>query len=213
MDFTSEQKERFINHLADCHSWYKHLSLIDGGLFIITVDKDSGENYPSLHPKLPFGNSREAYREAFGNLTYLWKLPDDMYFYSDDRDHNYLQEYIESIEMKSTFKLYPYVSVDFIESIDFHEPDFIDIIKNMNHEESEVLGNIFNQYREYNDYWSNILTEEEQELIFSDESVRYNSRIRKYLSMEQRISVLVERLREKEILKISNAIDRIQFLH
>jgi len=71
---TSEQTIAFTRHVATAHSWYKHLSLLHGGDFVIFLAPDAGDGFPPEHPRMHHTWTTTAqYRTRFGHLDYLWR--------------------------------------------------------------------------------------------------------------------------------------------
>lgn len=113
---TSLQYEQFANHLANAHSWHKHLSLRHGGHFIIFFHPSAGSIYPTQHPSLPFGNHTEGYRKAFGYLSYMYvsNAHRKLHYSRDDEDTFREGEVVVQVSEEalrtSSFVLYPYIS-------------------------------------------------------------------------------------------------------
>jgi hypothetical protein len=103
------QHRAFVEHLAGAHRWYKHLPLLTGGTFVVFLAPDAGRKYPAQHPGLPFGNTVEGYRRAFGHLDYMWSVDGGPFA----RDSNPTPELLESLIAYCSFALYPYVSEEF----------------------------------------------------------------------------------------------------
>ena len=80
---SKEQQARFCEHLAGSHSWYKHLSLLQGGRFFIFTDNDAGKNYPVQPSRLASGNTKVVYQRAFGTLVFAWSRGNEDRFLSD----------------------------------------------------------------------------------------------------------------------------------
>jgi len=106
---TPEQHQAFVNHLCDVHSWYKHLPLLTGGEFVVFLTPDAGLDYPSEHPRLPYGNTPDGYRRAFGYLDYMWRIGDAAF----DRDGGKPLILPELVLQQCRFTLYPYVACEF----------------------------------------------------------------------------------------------------
>jgi hypothetical protein len=107
-----KQHQDFVRHLRDVHSWYKGLPLLTGGKFIVFLAPDAGEDYPSQHPRLPYGNTVEGYRRAFGYLDYMWSTKGRP-FDRDGRGGVFDTEKIilpPDLIKQCEFVLYPYVS-------------------------------------------------------------------------------------------------------
>lgn len=204
--FTPEQKERFIEHLSGCHSWHKHLSLVTGGKFILFLDEQAGLDYPSQHPVLPFGNSPEDYRKAFGLLNYCWKTEGDTCYQRDD-----LREMYPEATMNSRFgkqvhiQLFPYLSDNFVEAIAFHQAGFEQIIREKTHEAHERLSRVNQLQQAQLKYWNEILTDQERN-AYSQE-IADTLHAKEYQSIELELVHELEGIQMQEKEKISNAID------
>ena len=131
------QHREFVNHLKDAHSWYKHLSLIDGGKFIIFLNPNAGAGYPSQHLSLPSGNTVEGYRQAFGYLDYMYSIDGGAF----DRDCGGVDkpdlELPTELLEKCSFILYPYVSSEFYWCD--HEADVVSLQAGTSHRERSHL--------------------------------------------------------------------------
>lgn len=117
---SQEQHRKFVEHLRDVHSWYKHLPLLTGGKFVVFLAPDAGEDYPSQHPHLPYGNTIEGYRRAFGYLDYMWSA-EDCPFSRDGHCSGIFETQLVIIPTElmecCEFVLYPYVSNEFYWSV------------------------------------------------------------------------------------------------
>ncbi len=210
--FTEEQKERFVVHLTTCHSWHKHLPLVNGGQFIFTTDRDSGLGYPTQHPKLPFGNNMSEYQKAFGQLIYYWKTEKEQFFQTDGQ---LPQITLADIELRyhsfSSVNLFPYLSYDFEESISFHRED-INKLEILGHEQKDILQSIHNKKVELDSIWQDLLTEDERNTI--DNKTNFNTNnINTYISLERKMNEQLKSLREFEINKIRTALNKITLRH
>jgi hypothetical protein len=68
---TEEQCEAFVTHVCDAHSWYKHLSLRNGGEFCFFLAKDAGAGYSEESPRPHYSwQTTEEYRSRFGFLDF-----------------------------------------------------------------------------------------------------------------------------------------------
>ena len=108
-----EQHREFVAHLRNVHSWYKHLPLLTGGIFVVFLAPDAGYRYPTQHPSLPYGSTVEGYRRAFGYLDYIWSV-DNLSF---QRDGGHLVALPIALVEQCHFTLYPYVSGEFYWSV------------------------------------------------------------------------------------------------
>lgn len=209
--YTEEQKERFVIHLTECHSWYKHISLIQGGEFVLVLDKKAGLKYPLNHPKLPFGNSIYGYQKAFGHLTYFWKTNGDQLYFNDYETQPYTKIEIEKkYKFLSNVNLFPYISNDFNEAINYLKSDFENIIQNEKHLETKTLKTIYNLSNSLDFLWQNELNNEERDCIISENININNAVVSKYLSMEKEMFTNLEILKNKEIEKLKMAINKIK---
>ena len=198
--FTPEQKERFIEHLSGCHSWHKHLPLLTGGKFILFLDEQAGSDYPSQHPALPFGNSPEDYRKAFGLLTYCWKTEPGIHYHRDDSGEIDPDNGVQ-------IQLFPYLSGYFLEAMQFHQSDLEQIIREKTHEGVERLSRIILLEQKQRKYWNEILTDEERE-GYSKEIVN-TIHGKEYEAIELELVHELELIQLQEKEKISNAIDKL----
>jgi len=120
---TPLQYERFAVHIANVHSWYKHLSLRFGGHFIVFIDPTVGNVYPSQHPKLPFGNDTEGYHKAFGYLSYMYVSNARLKRHYSRDDEDTFREGEAKVQMteelleQTSFVLYPYINHNGFDSI------------------------------------------------------------------------------------------------
>ena len=131
-----EQHRKFVAHLKDAHSWYKHLSLLDGGIFGVFLNPHAGEGYPSQHPSLPHGNTVEGYRQAFGYLDYMYSNDSGSFEHDGDRPN---LELPTDLLAQCSFKLYPYVSSEFYWSV--HEADVVSLqVGTFHPERSHILA-------------------------------------------------------------------------
>jgi len=198
-------------HLADCHSWHKHLPLINGGQFIITSDVNAGRNYPTKHPNLPFGINCEGYQEAFGKLMFFWKSFGEPIFQSDGLCNGLSEtELNDKYNLTSNIILFPYLSSDFIEAIHYHKTNLEAISNEMEHEEKQKLTYIYNLHCIKENYLQTKLTDEERELVVLDSKLNLSKNMRKYFDVETELLILLEELRQKEIEKIRKAIDKLR---
>jgi hypothetical protein len=126
---TDEQYAAFADHVGEAHSWYKHLSLIRGGQFVVFLAPDSGIGClvgrfegggirlvtPPEGPLFTEANPRvhhtwkttEEYRRRFGYLDYARCTAADGRFRRDAGDP---MELPAKIWEHCTFTLFPYVA-------------------------------------------------------------------------------------------------------
>ncbi len=209
--YSKEQKERFVLHLTECHSWHKHLSLILGGKFILALDKKAGLNYPLNHPKLPFENSYKGYQKAFGNLTYFWESNNDNLYFNDYETKSFTEIEIEKkYKLISKVVIFPYISNDFFEAINYHKNDFENIIQNEKHLENKRLKTIYTLSNSLELLWQNVLNNEERNSIISENIKIESTAILKYLSIEKEMFTNLEVLKNKEIEKVKMAIKELE---
>lgn len=128
-----EQHREFVAHLRDVHSWYKHLPMLSGGRFVVFLAADAGQDYPTQHPSLPYGNTVEGYRRAFGYLDYLWCVDSEPF----DRDGGEPVALPPELVAQCSFILYPYVSGEFYWSI--HAAAIAELRAGMPHPERSPL--------------------------------------------------------------------------
>lgn len=203
-----EPYKMFAAHLVQCHSWYKHLSLEDGGHFIIVVDPNAGAHYAAEHPRLPFGNSPDGYKKAFGQLAYFWKNFDEAVYQSDTSSGVYTEEditgeFLEFIKIR----LYPYMSDAFSEAINFNKHDFDRIVQGQPHEAAAELIKLYNLHAEMDSLWQKTLTEEERAWIANERSGKQPTlNMKRYAYCEAEFAQLLMQLHAQEVQKIEKAI-------
>ncbi len=216
---TEVQLKLFAQHIANCHSWYKHLPLITGGSFVVFLDINAGINYPNFHPKLPYGNSAEKYKEAFGCLNYCYKTNSKESWQFDNNSivknpfvadnigfSNYMLD-------KCSFKLYPFISEEFVETYEYHKNGFEKIRNGEYHPYGKQLLKLEKLHFKKVQLWEN-LTEEEMETIISisDYSVYKSSisdKMNDYINAEEEELGLLEQLRFEENKKIKTALENL----
>jgi hypothetical protein len=202
---TLDQQRCFVKYMSNAHSWYKHLPLLTGGRFVVFLARDAGEDYPLLHPTLPYGNDTAGYRRAFGHLDYMYAL-DGKCFIRDMPTvllpENYIKEY--------SFVVYPYVKDTYYEPSWFHHHEAISQLRlGAGHPERErvlewedVTLELFQAYR--------ALSEEEHDVVFDPDRVPAayipSKQMLKYLEVQKRGSALRKVLRHTEIAKLEKAV-------
>src|SRR5438552_195223 len=81
---TEEQYTAFAHYLCYSHSWYKHLSLLKGGYFVIFLAEDAGAGYTRERARLHYTwKTTEEYRQRFGYLDYMWRFSAEYRFSRD----------------------------------------------------------------------------------------------------------------------------------
>lgn len=116
---TDAQWDAFIEHILTVHSWYKALPLF-GARFAVFLSPHAGVGYPSENPKLPYGNTVDGYRKAFGYLDYIyelhsrfgptWNNPDSPQSAIFVNDLRVVPQLDDELMNASQFMVYPYVS-------------------------------------------------------------------------------------------------------
>jgi len=77
-DVTARQRHDFVAYVCRAHSWHKHLSLVDGGTFVVFLADDAGAGYDEAVPRLHHGwKTTEEYRRAYGFLDVQWRTAPD----------------------------------------------------------------------------------------------------------------------------------------
>jgi hypothetical protein len=208
---TPDQQRRFVKHISNAHSWYKHLPLLTGGRFVVFLARDAGEDYPLCHPTLPYGNDTARYRRAFGHLDYMY-APDGKCFFRDMPTvllpENYIKEY--------SFVVYPYVKNTYYEPSWFHHEAIMQLRLGVYHPERErvlewedVTLELFQAYR--------ALSEEEHDIVFAPDRAPAayipSKELLKYLDLKQRSSALRKVLRHTEIAKLERAVRLLHELY
>jgi hypothetical protein len=126
---TEEQYRELAAHVAEAHSWYKHLPLLTGGQFVVFLAPDSGigrlvarldgagcqlltppegPEFTEANPRLHYSwQTSEEYRRRFGYLDYACRRHDEARF---TRDAGSPLDLPAAIWERCTFTLFPYVS-------------------------------------------------------------------------------------------------------
>jgi hypothetical protein len=126
---TAKQYGAFAAHIADAHSWYKHLPLLTGGRFVVFLAPDSGIGrlvariegsalhletppegpvFTEANPRLHYSwKTSDEYRRRFGFLEYARRTREGGAF---GRDVGGPLELPAEVWERCTFTLYPYVS-------------------------------------------------------------------------------------------------------
>ncbi len=211
---SQEQQARFCEHLAGCASWYKHLSLLDGGRFFIFTDDDAGKNYPVHPPHLAKGNTKAVYQFAFGKLAFAWSEGNSNTFISNGE---LFAGCLLEAELQVRFpnhaqiQLFPYVSGEFIESIRFHAKAFETIrLEQITPEKPrknrDLLIEIERLHLRETELWQTMSNREREEIISEIEPNEISSERDEYKRLEERIHEVLRTLREEEMKKIATAV-------
>ena len=221
--FSQEQAERFVDHLAECHSWYKHIPLLDGSEFIIVVDPDAGRNYSEVHPRLPFGNTKEGYQKAFGLLNYYSGYDNEYSSDCNDSMETAGDEVFSFEEIAGRFPLYqrirlfPYVGGAFTDVFSCWSDALDKIVQGHEHEKRDNLIRLgYAVLREQ--YYAQFEMPGQQmvpgfehlvektDRLTPDEKKRY----KKYYQLREMIRSINGELRDGEIEKIRQAVKKLQ---
>lgn len=74
---TAPQFDAFAQHVANAHSWYKHLDLVHGAEVVVFLDPRAGGGFDEHQPRLHHAwKTRAEYLERFGHLAYMWRHGD-----------------------------------------------------------------------------------------------------------------------------------------
>jgi hypothetical protein len=74
---TAAQFDEFAQHVAEAHSWYKHLDLVRGAEVVVFLDPRAGGAFDERQPRLHHTwKTREEYLRRFGHLAYMWRHGD-----------------------------------------------------------------------------------------------------------------------------------------
>lgn len=222
-DFTPEQAERFIKHVAECHSWYKHLSLLHGGEFIIVAAPEAGRNFPSEHPRLPFGNTKKGYQKAFGLLGYYYSCSPGEPFFCEwgspslyEVSPSYTREEVFQIHPQHrSIRLFPYVSCEFGEAItyDCHKDDIEQILHGYEHEKREILISLYKKVTESNAIWQENAARDKS-WYDTDWKTRNPDTLTpeqvRFLKLNAEINLLCGELHDAEVKKIREAVNGLR---
>lgn len=201
---TIDQHQRFVKHLKDVHSWYKHLPLLTGGVFVVFLAPDAGTDYPTEHPRLPFGNSVEGYRQAFGHLDYMWQIETES-FHRDGAEPAVLpDEFVQEF----SFVLYPYVAGEFYWSI--HEEAVTELHQGKaQHPAKELILELATVDDQLEQAQQKITYEEWKMLVYEDEqtSVELTPEQREFLVLFRKSRKLYKQLQTQEVEKIEQQLN------
>ncbi|RDY60954.1 hypothetical protein [Flagellimonas nanhaiensis] len=219
---TQEQINRFTAYLLDIHSWYKHIPLIKGSVFTVYIEPDLNREYPTNHPKLPFGNTKEGYQQAFGHLSYQYYIGQICYqdfrykFIDGKRVELGVTKIPEAYKLKWSIKLFPYCHIDFEEGISLFEEDIRILQNNGLHPQKDLLLTWYKSISKRNDYWNKKLNDEEREyLVLLDDHREIKEendipkRIFDYIKLERSVWDIEDRLRSIEEQKLSNSLKKL----
>lgn len=207
---TQQQIDRFREHLQSAHSWYKRLPLFNGETFAVFLEPDLDRNYPRGKQIFPlFGDTKEEYKRAFGNLFYMYRDNDAWHQDYGECRNNIPEEFLE----KWSFTLYPYCHYDFEEAITLFEDDFRKIASGVSYTNANLLINWRKRKLKRDNYWQNSLNDKERDDIISVdepqelfESGKLTSPISKYFELEKQAREIEDYLRRIEQQKIENAL-------
>jgi hypothetical protein len=165
---TEKQYTAFAHHLCYAHSWYKHLSLLEGGDFVIFLAEDAGAGYTREHARLHHTwKTTEQYRQRFGYLDYMWRFSAERRFLRDGLGRSEQEmETVLPLEIlrDCSFTLYPYVSTDLnaMEAIsyDVHEEAIECLQEGEEHSERELILQWHDLYMASEKQWIRLDPEE-----------------------------------------------------
>ena len=201
------QCNAFIEHLVTVHSWYKHLSLIHGGAFVVFLAPDAGENYPSQHPRLPTENTVDGYRRAFGHLDYTYRINPDARF---RRDGPSAPDLDPEIANTGTFTLYPYVSHQVYWSV--HEDDIARLRDGAAHPNADQILAAYDADHRMNESWQQLSDSEREFIIGTDDDSNDASLpqfAQRHLSLATTCRDHYLKLHKPEVLKIRHCVDAV----
>jgi hypothetical protein len=183
------QYREFGDYLPKAHSWYKHLSLLQGRRFVVFVAPDAGLGrlvvrlhgggpetatgytletppegalFTEEHPRLHYGwKTTQEYRQRFGYLDYMCH---DGVGQPYSRDAGPPVELPREVEEKCSFVLYPYVSGQFAEAVRWsvHEEALESLRAGATHPAREEVLELVNLAELQDAAWD-ALTEQERE--------------------------------------------------
>lgn len=212
---TQEQITRFCQHVANAHSWYKHLPLLTGAEFTIFLNPNAGKAYPSMHPKLPFGNHQSGYQQAFGQLDYIWKILTESVIGHDGGNIESIVSLLHDTEKTATITLYPYIANEIYWSI--FEKEIEQLKKGFDHPDRQSILDAYHAEEALENFWEE-LNDADREIVvkLNDISpadianINTSHELRHYLMLQyesiQAHCVLVDTQRERllqAILSIS----------
>jgi len=212
---TPEQYVAFKDHVCWAHSWYKHLSLLQGAFFVFFVAPDAGGGYTSDRRRIDYSwETTEEYRRRFGYLDYMYRLESGGQWY---RDVGAPIPLPKEIIDRCSCTLFPYVSTDFNaqEAIDYpmHEKALEKLRQGSPHPDREAILELSRLFTKMNEIE---LTDEEYDSIIAYDTGKKHTlpenispALRTYLETSDRYKALYNTLQSAEENKIENALNAL----
>lgn len=187
---TQQQIIRFCQHLANAHSWYKHLPLLTGAEFTIFLNPNAGKTYPSMHPKLPYGNHQSGYQQAFGQLDYVWEILTESVIGHDGGNIEDIMPLLHDVEKTATITLYPYVANEIYWNI--FEEEITELKAGLDHPDRQAILYAYHSNNALENCWDelNDLDRETAVKLYDIStadipSMNISADLRNYLTLEQ----------------------------
>ncbi len=218
---STEQIQRFKEHVVNVHSWYKHLPLLEGGKFVVYLEADLDREYPTQHPKLPFGNTKEGYEKAFGHLCYMYCVNDFWYLPYNSKIVNGKRIEIEKPIFSPKqmeicgFTLFPFCHEEFEVGYSKHKEAIEKVAAGYPHPEAELLLAWHKEYCNIEDAENRGFNYLEHKLLWVEEqedkgiTITENDlpeKLRPYWASKKRRYDCLKALQQKEAQKVENAI-------
>ncbi|WP_145453710.1 hypothetical protein [Gimesia panareensis] len=108
----------------------------------------AGEEYPTKYPALPYGNTVEGYRKAFGHLDYLYRFESDESF---DGDTRHAPELDSEVLEACRFVVYPFVSQEIYWSV--HKDAVAQIRQGVEHPRAKAILAAYDAESQMNECW------------------------------------------------------------
>lgn len=233
---TDEQYAAFAEHIANAHSWYKHLPLLTGGQFLVFLAPDSGIGrlvaridggklhletppegpvFTEASPRLHYSwTTSEEYRRRFGYLDYAYRYRDDQTF---GRDVGGPMELPADLPAGCGFTLFPYVS-DVSHGTTLrskNEEALAQLRAGVPHPRREAVLEWARLAEEGDAIWQG-MTDRERETVYSTNREEVKApmttpAIERYLAIgAEAATAYNKRLRSGEVAKIGAALDQLR---
>jgi hypothetical protein len=229
---STEQYRNFAAHVAEAHSWYKHLSLLNGQRFVVFVAPDAGSgrmvfsmrgnsideaeltcetpadsDFTETHPRLHHTwTTTKEYRSRFGFLDYSCELTDAGTYCRDAGPNVSLPADLVS---RCSFVLYPYVSEIFIATVQVG-PLYAELTKlesGADHPYRAEVLELAHQSRAL-EVFRNNLSEEDARWLYSNGPLPESAspQLRRTYLLRQAVNATMQKLQRVESDKIQNAL-------
>ena len=219
---TDKQWDAFTEHIVKVHSWYKHLRLL-GVKFAVFLSPDAGAGYPSEYPKLPYGNTRDGFRRAFGYLDYMYQVhsrfaptwtnaiesTDTTYC----NDSELLPQLDDELMDASQFTVFPYVSPKIYWSI--HSDSIARIRNGAPHPRASAIISAYDSDELRAQHWQS-LSRDDADLVLSCDDLDLDvldtlpSSVLRFLELDEAARQAYRNLHESEVSRVRSCVNQVR---